>query len=261
MTDNFFIAEYFDWKIRRISYLDRLINRLFSAIGIKASVNTAYWFDMLVEKITGKRVSPVKSGIMTNIEQRINMYHLVSQVLAYDVPGDIVELGCNEGQSSVLFQKLIKSFGSNKKLHVYDSFEGLPELGSVDGTAYRVGELKTSIDQLHDNFKKYDLPPPEIHKGWFNDTLPTGLPEKIAFAHLDGDLYDSILISLKYVYPRLTKGAICLIDDYCDPDINPFGWNELPGVKKACDDFLFDKPESVEIIYSGAYSHGFFRKV
>src|ERR1700723_3814982 len=99
-----------------------------------------------------------------------------------------------------------------------------------------------------------------IYKGWFQDTLPSGLHDLISFAYLDGDLYDSILMSLQYVYPKLAPGAVCLIDDYCDPQINPKGWNRLPGVKKACDEYLIDKPEKMEFIYSGPYSHAFFRK-
>jgi O-methyltransferase len=129
------------------------------------------------------------------------------------------------------------------------------------GKAYKQGDLATSQDVVRNNFRSHDLKLPTIHKGWFDDTLPGGLPEKISFAHLDGDLYDSIMISLKYVYPRLTSGAICLIDDYCDTGINPNGWNYLPGVKKACDEFLADKPERICYLYSGVFTHGFFRKV
>lgn len=70
-----------------------------------------------------------------------------------------------------------------------------------------------------------------------------------------------ILVSLEYVYPRLTKGAICLIDDYGDPSINPLGWNKLPGVKKACDEYLADKQENVSLLYAGDYTHGYFRKL
>ena len=33
-----------------------------------------------------------------------------------------------------------------------------------------------------------------------------------------------------------------------------------PGVKKACDEFLADKPESVSVLYSGHYTTGYFRK-
>ena len=109
------------------------------------------------------------------------------------------------------------------------------------------------------NFKK-NLEPPIIHPGWFEETLPNGLPESIAFAHLDGDFYDSIKVSLEYIYPRLSQGAICLIDDYADPDIYD-GWNHLPGVKVACDEYLADKPENVVLLYSGRMTHGYFRRL
>ena len=44
---------------------------------------------------------------------------------------------------------------------------------------------------LRRNFRPHSLELPKIHKGWFQDTLPSSLPDKICFAHLDGDLYDS----------------------------------------------------------------------
>jgi O-methyltransferase len=261
--DDFFITEYFDWKVRRNSYIDRFTNRVLSKIGLRIGSPASFLLDRIdsiVERIEGRTISPLLSGRMTNVEQRINMYHLVSQVLAYDVDGDFVELGCNSGQSSVLITKIIRFYNSDKKLFVYDSFEGLPSLSPIDGSAYYRGQLKTTEDALRYNFDKYNLPLPEIHRGWFSDTLPNGLPDKISFAYLDGDLYDSILISLEHVYPRLTKGAICLIDDYGDPSINPVGWNKLPGVKKACDEYLSNKPEKMTLLYAADYTHGFFRK-
>jgi O-methyltransferase len=260
-VDNFFITEYFDWRVKRLSLLDRLVSKILTTLaGRTVKFRSADFVDRLYTGMTSKRVDPTESGIMTNVEQRMNMYHLVSQVLAYEVEGDFVELGCNTGASSVLITRLLQGRNSNKKLSVYDSFDGLPSAKQIDGIFYKAGELKTSEGILRDNFKKYNLPVPEIHKGWFQDTLPNELPEKISFAYLDGDFYDSIIISLHYVYPKLSPGAICLIDDYCDPQINPKGWNRLPGVKKACDEFLKDKPEKMEFIYSGPYSHAFFRK-
>jgi O-methyltransferase len=243
--DNFFITEYFDWRIKRVSLLDRVTSRVLSKLLGKTEFRSADFFDGIYTKITGNSIIPATSGVMTNIEQRMNMYHLVSQVLAYGVDGDFVELGCYTGDSSILITKLLQTHNSDKKFAVYDSFEGLPKARPIDGTTYKEGYCTTSED---------------IHKGWFQDTLPNGLPDRISFAYLDGDFYDSIRISLKYVYPKLSPGAICLIDDYCDPQINPRGWNGLPGVKKACDEYLIDKPEKMESIYSGIYSHAFFRK-
>lgn len=258
--DNFFITEYFDWRVRRFSLLDRLVSRVLSKILGKTEFRSADFVDKIYTGLTGNAVIPSTSGVMTNIEQRMNLYHLVSQVLAYGVEGDFVELGCNTGDSSVLITKLLEAYGSDKKLAVYDSFEGLPPGKQIDGGFYKEGFCKTSEDVLRNNFKMYDLPVPEIHKGWFQDTLPNGLPERIAFAYLDGDFYDSIMISLQYVYPKLSPGAVCLIDDYSDPQINPKGFNRLPGVKKACDEYFADKPEKMEFIYAGLYSHAFFRK-
>ena len=258
--NNFFIKEYFDWNVKRLSFLDRAVNSALRKIGVKLHFNSAYFLDEFASNITGKSYSPATSGVMTNVEQRMNMYHLVSQVLAYNVEGELVEIGCNAGESSVLITKILQEQGSSKKLSVYDSFEGLPRGSEIDGASYAAGDLKTTEGVLRKNFSKYNLPLPSIHKGWFQDTLPTELPEKICFAYLDGDFYESIMISLKYVYPRLSPGAICLVDDYCDPEVNQRGWNKLPGVKKACDEFLQDKLERIEFIYSGSYSHGFFRK-
>jgi O-methyltransferase len=241
--ENFFITEYFDWPLGSRSPKVRFFNSLLAKLGYSARLRGAQ-----------------HTGIMTNCEQRMNTYHLLSQTLAYGVPGDVVELGCHEGQSSVLMRKVMDFYLPERQLHVYDSFEGLPDTHQKDGTIpYGARDLKATKDILIENFKRYGLKLPEIHEGWFNETLPFGLPDQICFAHLDGDLYTSILTSLQYVYPRMPKGAICLIDDYADPSIHK-GWNALPGVKKACDEYLADKPERVALLYAGDYSHGFFRK-
>lgn len=65
------------------------------------------------------------------------------------------------------------------------------------------------------------------------------LPDETCWAFLDGDLYQSILMSLELVYPRLPPGSAMVLDDY--------GWDTLPGVERACSDFLADKPESATV--------------
>jgi O-methyltransferase len=258
--ENFFITEIFDWKIRRTSNLDRILNLTLKRAGLRYRFRTAEFFERVFHSLVGRPLAPTQSGISTSVEQRINMYHFVSQVIAYDVEGDLVEIGCIDGQSAVLVQKLVEGCGSSKLLHVYDSFteRRLPLIGD-EALRNELASL-TPEDVVRRKFSLHGLRGPVIHKGQFEETLPTQLPNKIAFAHLDGDLYEPILLSLQHTYPRLAKGAICLINDYCDPTVYPEGWNYLPGVKKACDEFLRDKPERVAYIYSGGYSHGFFRK-
>lgn len=242
--DNFFINSWFDWEPPKVSRRVEIANRMLERLGLWTRLQP-----------------PRQTSGMTNIEQRMNLYHLVSQVLAYRVPGDLVELGCNKGESSVLIRKIIDDYDPARHFHVYDSFEGLPAPTGPDGaTPFYEGQMKTGCDALLANFKRYSLRPPEIHQGWFQDTLPAELPERIAFAYLDGDLYESIKLSLECVYPRLSSGAICLIDDYADTSIYPEAWDLLPGVKRACDEFFSDKPEKMSFIYSALMSHGYFRK-
>lgn len=114
-------------------------------------------------------------------------------------------------------------------------------------------------ERVLDTFSHLHATPPEIHAGWFKDTLPGALPDRICFAHLDGDLYSSVKESLESVYPRLSRGAIVVIDDYSDPerlDVH----NVLPGVKRACDEFLRDKEETVHVLIGGHEAHGYFTK-
>jgi O-methyltransferase len=157
-------------------------------------------------------------------------------------------------------QKTLDQFNSQKRIHVYDSFEGLPEKSKKDGnTIFYRGSCKTQKVRLVNNFKRHKVKLPEIHTGWFADVLPKKLPNEISFAHLDGDFYSSILESLTYVYPRLAKGAVAVIDDYCDPKIHNVN-NILPGVKRACDEFFKEKKEKVNVMIAGSESHGYFRK-
>lgn len=222
----------------------------------------------------------LKNSLMINIEQGMNIYHLLNQVLLLNVPGEVVELGCYVGRTAAVMQKTLDQHGSTKQIHVYDSFEGLPEKQEQDGDArLGKGRCATTKDELVNIFQSFNLKLPEIHEGWFKDTLPKQLPKQICFAHFDGDLYSSTKESLKFVYPKLAKGAIVLIDDYCDPvivdkmnnGINQNGYSQrsgrririfdaLPGVKKACDEFLADKPEKIHVLIAGEERHAFFRK-
>ncbi|KIQ77603.1 hypothetical protein RW25_28450 [Bacillus sp. L_1B0_8] len=197
---------------------------------------------------------------MTTIDRLVNMYHLLGQTLVFEVEGDVLELGCNEGKTSVFLQMLMDYYESSKELHVYDSFQGLPKRGIHD-EYLNEGDCLTSKDKLLENFKEYNLKTPFIHAGWFNETLKQ-IPDKISFAYLDSDFYDSIHDSLEAIYPRLTKNAIVVVDDYCDLQNNPNAWPGLPGVKKACDNFMDDKLEEFSVLVgNGDLSMAYFRKL
>lgn len=197
---------------------------------------------------------------MSDVDRLANIYHMLSQVLVFDVPGSVVEVGCNVGKTSVFLQMIIERLAPDYELHLYDSFQGLPARGPYDDYLNQ-GDCLATKEQVLRTFHKWNQKEPFIHEGWFKNTLSQTLPERIAFAYLDSDFYDSILVSLQQVYPRLSPKAIVMIDDYCDLERNPKAWSGLPGVKKACDDFFCNKPEQVYVLAgSGDLTMGYFRK-
>lgn len=51
-------------------------------------------------------------------------------------------------------------------------------------------------------------------EGWFNETLPPPRLKRIAFLHLDGDLYASTMDALVALYPPIQSGGLVYVDDY-----------------------------------------------
>lgn len=158
----------------------------------------------------------------------------LQKVLAADVSGDVVELGCYVGTTSLFLQRLLA--GTGKTLHVYDSFAGLPPKAQQDaspaGEQFKQGELTATKAQLITNFKRAGLPLPVIRKAWFEQLTLTDTPADICFAFLDGDFYTSILASMRVVWPKLTPGAVVIVDDYHT--------EALPGVAQALKEWSRD---------------------
>jgi O-methyltransferase len=154
------------------------------------------------------------------------------------LPGDVVELGCNVGMTTSFLRRLLNAAGSDKEIHVYDSFQGLPGKTAEDGaTPCDFGSSAVPHQAVLDTFSKAGLTPPVINKGWFSEIPDDRYPEKICFAFLDGDFYGSIMDSFRKVYHKMVPGGIILVHDY--------DWAPFPGVKMACDEFCADKPEKV----------------
>lgn len=153
-------------------------------------------------------------------------------VLKANVSGDVVEMGCYKGTTSLFIQRLLA--GTKKQFHVYDSFEGLPPKTAADtsplGGQFKQGELRATKAEFITNFKKAGLPLPVAHKGWFSNLGADDIPPQICFAFLDGDFYESIKQSLELVWPRLATSAIVVVDDYSHQG--------LPGVRKAVGEWV-----------------------
>lgn len=184
---------------------------------------------------------PETISTLVNIDQ---MRYILDNLYAVrGIQGDVVELACNIGTTALYIRRLLNMIGSDKVYHVYDSFEGLPEPDEVDGNLCKRGDMRKEQTDFEMTFQNAVLECPIVHKGWFAEIPDNEYPDKICFAFFDGDFYSSILDSFFKVYHKMSKGGVIIVHDYEGA--------ELPGVKKACDYFLKDKPEKVREVYRG----------
>lgn len=165
-----------------------------------------------------------------------------------EVTGDYIELGCYKGDTSLLLAEILKNSDSDKKLWIYDSFEGLPrktlEDESVLGKDFQSGELAITKREVKERFLRAGLKVPVIKKGWFADFSDRDVPKTIAFSFLDGDFYESIRDGLRLIDGKMPPGAVLLIHDYNNP--------ALPGVGKAVKEWAgerkIDTYESLAVV-------------
>src|SRR5262245_56236119 len=168
-------------------------------------------FRGLNRRMVEAQIWPYQTGEMCTPEQRNNIFLLVDQVIAFEIPGDVVEFGCYEGHTARVIAAVLDHNDSHRAFHVYDHFQ-FDMAGSDDVR-----------ERFERNFGRHHLPLPIIHEGPFQRTVPAQLPERIAFAHIDcgtGALpeYHAQQIDrlLEAIYPRMSEGAIGVLMDYHD---------------------------------------------
>jgi O-methyltransferase len=144
-------------------------------------------------------------------------------------PGEMAEVGVFRGGSA----KLLCEAKGDKPLHLFDTFEGLPQASSPDGKVHNVGQYTCSLESVQEYLKDY----PEVHlyKGCFPETAGAIADRQFCFAHFDVDLYDSTKACLEFFYSRMTPGGVMISHDY----------SLLAGVRQAFDEFFADKPDPV----------------
>ncbi len=169
-------------------------------------------------------VWPAEAETMIGIERLTSLQHCVETVLADDIPGDLIECGVWRGGACILMRAVLAAYGDEKRcVWLADSFQGLPP---SDPENYKADKgirmdryssiLGVSEAEVKANFQRYGLLDDQVRflPGWFKDTLHDAPIDCIAVLRLDGDLYESTIQALAALYPRLSPGGFCIIDDY-----------------------------------------------
>jgi O-methyltransferase len=155
----------------------------------------------------------------------------VEYVYYGEVEGDVAEFGTMSGDTSVALAQAMsfcRDLGHTpKKLHLFDSFEGLPAITSkVDAQSQHVlsgawgpgGCKMLGKAELLARLQPHLAPERlVVHHGWYRDTVPK-LPRSTRFGlvHVDCDLYQSTMDALEPLFANghLAEGALILFDDW-----------------------------------------------
>jgi hypothetical protein len=166
---------------------------------------------------------PSVAHSMAGIKRLRNLRDLVQITIDENIPGHYIETGVWRGGSCILMRGVLAANGvGDRNVYVADSFEGLPKPNSAiypqdkDDQLYTYEELSVPLEQVKANFAAYDLLDDRVVfvKGFFQDTLVSLETGPLALIRLDGDMYESTIVSLEALYPRLSRGGFVIIDDY-----------------------------------------------
>jgi O-methyltransferase len=139
-----------------------------------------------------------------------------------DVEGDFVECGTWRGGMCAAIAEVL---GPERKVHLFDSFEGLPQAQGIDGPAalewqqnkngtYYYDNCCAEERFVHEAMRLANRSKYAVYKGWFDQTLSTYPGNPIAILRLDGDWYKSILVCLEHLFPHVVPGGLIILDDY-----------------------------------------------
>lgn len=203
------------------------------------------------DSVPSYAITPMKSVAFAT-EKGLKHTYLCCKAVE-EVDGVVVECGVAQGAQVGVMGR---AFTNPRTFHLFDSFDGIPLGGPNDADQPGIGAFRHDVnaplserlvssgvsigtlEQVRSNMAWFGVRGElNYHKGWFQDTLPalTDFPP-IAVLRLDGDLYESTMVCLEHLYPKVVKGGITIIDDY-----------GLPGCMKAVHEYLDANGIKVEL--------------
>ena len=189
----------------------------------------------LVAKPLARLIGIGDDFTLMSARKRTTLYREGKSVLDQNVPGHFVEIGVHRGGSAVILAGLIEK-QPKRRLHLFDRWGDLPEPSKEDGfrqQEYAKDNIPEKLQELVNNDplvatklvleKELGFQHAQYHQGWYDDTLPEYSDGPIAFASIDCDYYDSVVLSLDFVKRHASPGCRIVLDDY----------DHWPGAKQA----------------------------
>ena len=158
----------------------------------------------------------------------VDLARQVRVVLEQEIPGAFVECGAWRGGAAFLMAEVLRQSGKDRKVWLFDSFEGIPPPQEIDGPAARewaenkkgqwyFDNLRAPIDGVRRTASELGLGDyTELVAGWFDKTLPANRERigPIAILRIDADWHASVKCCLDTLYDQVVDGGFIIFDDY-----------------------------------------------
>ncbi|WP_043973990.1 MULTISPECIES: TylF/MycF/NovP-related O-methyltransferase [Acinetobacter] len=236
-----------------------ILQNILNIIGYRIIKNSKYiylvQYDAYISESDKIIINQVRPYTMTSIPRMLSLKNSVQYIVKNKIPGDIVECGVWRGGSMMLIAlQLIELNDTSRNLYLYDTFEGMSQPTDNDLSIYG-DNAKTllnkhnieeniwcyaSLDEVKENIKKIGYPMDKVHfiKGKVEDTLSTKTHDSIALLRLDTDWYESTILELQKLFPRLVEKGILIVDDY----------GHWKGARQAVDEYFQNNQTYIHLI-------------
>lgn len=231
------------------AYAHFLINSL-TGLGFGDAEKSLYWDGKLIPYNQTRReigMDWTYLGVtMVGKYRLINLLNLITDIVANHIPGHFIETGVWRGGSSTFAASLFHLMHQPQRLTILcDSFHGLPpgdsKIHESDLGWDRMKYLSVSERKVARNMNTFGVLNENVYfvKGYFNDSMPHLAPhvDNIAILRLDGDMYQSTVDVLYFLFDKVSIGGYVIVDD----------WTGFPA-KDAVLDFLACHKLSPKII-------------
>jgi O-methyltransferase len=175
---------------------------------------------------------PIRPYTLVSRDRAYVLWKTLEQSLHFS--GDVIECGVFRGGTALLEAHVIHDGSGDRTLHLFDSFQGMPQSTSGVDRIQEGDFSTTSFDDVSRLFGGFTFV--RIHKGFIPQTFEGLIIDRIAWAHIDVDIYQSVRDCINYVYPRLVPGGTMIFDDY--------GFPCCAGARRAVDEAFADLPEA-----------------
>jgi|APCry1669192522_1035417.scaffolds.fasta_scaffold01682_3 Macrocin-O-methyltransferase (TylF) len=172
----------------------------------------------------------------------------VEHVINTGIVGDFVEIGVYKGvMVMAMAAKLIQMGKTERKIHLYDTFEGMVDPTPKDvycQTGLPADICNASVksvaplDNVQSNMALTGYPTKNLIYHVGDICKVTEFPPSIAFLRLDTDWYESTKFELEHFAPNVSVGGVITQDDY----------NWWKGATDAVNEYLAEHPADTKLL-------------